>query len=393
LIACGRAGRFEPCRLATEIAAEVFPIRCVGGFGDNLPDGVVPFDDLFAAPKLDPLPPLGRAGNAGAHLAITTFEIGEDGPLPVARRHFELLAGGLCAFLEGRFEQDATVLSAIPPSSYAGICLTLMPWLLAGGTLVLHHPFDAEIFAAQRREHRAATLILPAPVAFRLAETGLFARQSPTTVLAAWHAPERVAAAGEWPERDAALVDVSIFGETGFIAARRGNGGRAAPLKLGSVVAPRDGDGAVPVLELATTETGTLMLRGPMVPRHVFPSGIERSDQPHFEIAHDGFVDTGFPCRVDPLSQTVTITGPPAGIVTVGAYRFALCALLATLGRIDATAALAALPDALSGARLTGMAADLDAMAAALSALGVNPLVAAAFGERGEQVLRAVAVA
>lgn len=389
LIACGRAGHYEPCRLATQIAAEVFSIRHVGGFGDRLPDGVVAFDDLFAAPRLDPVPLLDRGGNAGAHLAVTTFEVGEDGPLPVARRHLELLAGGLGAFLESRLEQDAVVLSAIPPASYAGLCLTLVPWLLAGGTLILHHPFDAEIFARQRREHRAATLILPAPVAFRLAETGLFGREGPTTLLAAWHAPERLVPAGEWPERDAALIDVSIFGEAGFVVARRGGGGRPAPLKLGSVVCPREGDGAVAVVELAASEAGTLMLRGPIVPRHAFPSGIERSDQPYFKIGRDGFVETGIPCRVDPLSGTLTVTGPPAGIVNVGAYRFPLCTLLAMVGRLDAAAALAALPDALSGQRLAGTAADLDAMQSALAAAGVNPLVTAAFGERGEEILRA----
>jgi hypothetical protein len=388
LIACGRAGEFEPCRLATKIAAEVFSIRHVGGFGDKLPDGVVAFDDLFTTARLDPLPALNRDGNAGAHLAVTTFEIGEDGPLPVARRHFELLAGGLHVFLEGRIEQDAALLSAIPPASYAGLCLTLVPWLLAGGTLALHHSFDAEIFARQRRDERAATLILPAPVAFRLAETGLFAREGPTTILAAWHGPERLAAAAEWPERDATLVDVPIFGEAGFIAARRGSGARTAPLRLGPLLAPRDGDGAVEVVEVATNDAGTVMLRGPMVPRHAFPPGIERSDQPHYDIARDGFVDTGFPCRVDPFSRTVTVTGPPSGIVNVGAYRFPLCTLLATIGRIDGGAALAALPDALSGQRLVGTAADLDAMVAALTALGVNPLVTAAFGARGEQVLR-----
>jgi len=394
LIACGRVGNFDHCGLATQIAAEVFSIRYVCGFGAALPDGVVGFDDLFTAPKLDPVPALDRGGNAAAHLAVTTFEVGEDGPVPVARRHLELLAGGLCAFLEGRLEQDASVLSAIAPTSFAGMCLTLVPWLLAGGTLGLHHPFDAEIFARQRRDDRAATLILPAPVAFRVAETGRFAREGPTTVLAAWHAPDRLVSGQEWPERDAALVDVAVFGEAGFVAARRGPGGRPAPIPLGTIGAPRDAQDAVSVVETAASESDTLSLRGPMVPRDMFPPGIERSDQPHFLIAGDGFVDTGFPCRIDAVSQTVTITGPPSSIVNVGGYRFPLCTLLATIGRIDSGAALAALPDPLTGQRLTGTAGDLHAMQAALTALGVNPLVTAAFGERGEQVLReAVAVA
>ena len=43
---------------------------------------------------------------------------------------------------------------------------------------------------------------------------------------------------------------------------------------------------------------------------------------------------------------------------------------------------LAALPDALAGQRLAGVAADRDAIRAALAALGANPLVVAAFRER-----------
>ncbi|MGB6891855.1 MAG: class I adenylate-forming enzyme family protein, partial [Xanthobacteraceae bacterium] len=161
LITCRRVGGFEHCQLALHVAAEVFSIRYVCGFGGNLPDGAVALDDLFTAAKLDPVPPLDRDSDAAAHLAVTTFEVGEDGPVPVARRHLELLAGGLCVLLEGRLEQDASVLSSIAPSSFAGICLTLVPWLLTGGTLSLHHPFDGEVFARQRRDERAATLILP----------------------------------------------------------------------------------------------------------------------------------------------------------------------------------------------------------------------------------------
>ena len=388
LIACRRVGDFEHCAFAAQVAAEVFSIRYVCGFGGTMPDGVVPFDDLFAAVKLDSVPPLERGGNPAAHLAVTTFEVGEDGPVPVARRHLDLLAGGLCVLLESRLEQDAGVLSTIAPASFAGICLTLVPWLLTGGTLALHHPFDADIFARQRRDQRTSALVLPAAVAFRLAETGLFAREGPTTVLAAWHAPERLSAGAEWPERDAVMIDVPIFGEAGLVAARRGVGGRPAAIPFGAVAAPRDSADSVPVVELTATETNTVALRGPMVPRHAFPPGIERSDQPHFEISRDGFVDSGYPCRVDMLTKSVVVTGPPSGIVNVGGYRFPLCTLLQAIGRIDSGAALAALPDPLTGQRLVGSAAELDAMAAALGALGVNPLVTAAFGERGEQVLR-----
>ncbi len=135
LITCGRVGGFEHCRLATRVAADVFSIRYVCGFGDNLSDGVVPLHDLFTAEKLDPIPLLDRNGHAAAHLAVINFESGEDGPVPVARRHLELLAGGMCVLSEGRFQPHGSMLSTIAPASFAGISLTLVPWLLTGGTL------------------------------------------------------------------------------------------------------------------------------------------------------------------------------------------------------------------------------------------------------------------
>jgi hypothetical protein len=391
LITCRRAGNFQHGDFATRVAAEVFSIRYVCGFGGKkLPDGMVPLDDLFTAAKPDPIPPLERQGNPAAHVAVITFEIGEDGPVPVARRHLEVLAGGLGVLLESGVEQTASILSTMAPASFAGLCLTLVPWLLTGGTLVLHHAFDADVFAQQRRDDRCGTLILPAVAAFRLAETGLFSREGPTRVLAAWRAPEELAASPDWPERDAALVDVSIFGEAGLIAAQRGMGGHAAPLPLGAVAAPRDGGGAgaVTVAELSATVNDTLGLRGPMLPHHVFPPGIERSDQPHFAIGRDGVVDTGYACRVDRMSRTITVTEPPAGIVTTGGYRFPLCRLLEAVGAIDARATLAALADPVIGQRLVGTAADPKAMQMALKELGINPLVVAAFAGRDQAVWR-----
>ena len=382
LITCGRVGEFDHCLFATRVAAEVFSIRHVCGFGADPPDGVVPLDDLFTSAEPDPIPPLERAGNAAGHLAVISFEAGENGPVPVARRHLELLAGGLGVFLESRLEQDAGILSTVAPASFAGICLTLVPWLLCGGTLALHHPFDADTLARQRRDDRCGTLILPAPVAFRLAETGLLAREGPATIVAAWHAPERLADSADWRERDADLVDVSIFGETGLVAARRGASGRAVAIPFGPVVAPHGSQDGLVIGELAAAATDTIMLRGPMVPRHVFPRGIERSDQPHFAIGGDGFAATGYPCWVDAVSKTVVVTGPPAGFACVGGYRFPLRSLLTTIGRLDGDASLAAVPDPLLGQRLVGTASDCRAMQVALNGLGLNPLIGAAFGRQ-----------
>jgi AMP-binding enzyme len=392
-ISCGHVGKFEHCQFALHIAAEVFSIRYVCGFGANLPDGVVPFDDLFTAKKLDPIPPLERDADAAAHLAVVTFEMSEAGPVPVARRHLELLAGGMTVLLESRLQQDANIFSAIAPASFAGLCLTLMPWLLSGGALALHHPFDAQVIARQLFDENCATLILPAPVALWPDQTGLLRPQGPTTLIAAWYGPEQLSSSAEWRRPDTALVDVSIFGEAGLIAARRGADGRPATLRLGPVTAPFGVAGGMTVAELGATAANTLALGGPMVPRHAFPPGIERTDQPHFEIGRDGLVDTRYPCRVDAMSNTVTVSGSLSGVVNVGGYRLSLGSLLKTIRRVDAGATLAVLPDDLIGRRLTGVAADPAAMRLALNAAGFNPLAAAAFADSCVEDQREPAVA
>lgn len=387
LITCGHVGDFNHCQFAMRVASEIFSIRYVCGFGQNLPDGVVPFDDLFAAERLDPVPPFERERqqNAAAHIAVITFEVGNSGIVPVARNHLQLLSGGLGVTLEGRVGQDARILSTIAPSSFAGISLTLMPWLLSAGTLSLHHPFAPELLAQQRRSDKCRTLILPGLIAQRLAAAGAFARDGVATVIGAWRSPERLAQSAAWRESEAACVDVSIFGEAGLVAARRLPGGRAAPIPFGPVAAPRGSSGAVVVAELVRTPAGTVALRGPMVPRQAFPPGIERSGLPHFKIDRTGLVDTGYTCRVDTANKAMVVTGPPSGIVSVGGYRFALRALQEAVGRIDSAATLVALPDPIIGQRLIGNAAERDAVRAALTAVGVNPLVAAAFRDRSRR--------
>jgi hypothetical protein len=118
------------------------------------------------------------------------------------------------------------------------------------------------------------------------------------------------------------------------------------------------------------------------VPRQPFPPGAERSDGPRFRPDANGFVDTGYPCRLNRDTRTVTVTGPPPGVVRVGGYRFMLGDLQDLVERADGSGGLAALPDGLAGHRLAGFAANPDQVRAELIASGVNPLVADAFRDR-----------
>jgi hypothetical protein len=236
IVTSSRIGPTAQAEIAMQVAAELFPIRFICGFGRDLPDGVVPLDDVFVSAPTKFFQPSARPGHAAAHVAAITFDVTGDGLIPVARSQSELIAGGLAVFLEGGLAQDANFLSAIPLGSFAGIALTMVPWLLAGGTLALHHGFDPAAFAEQCRAHDTSTVVLPGPAVAPLADAGLLGDQI-KNILALWRAPEQLATAVPW-QRDAALVDIAGFGETGLLPARRGPDGPPAPIPHGAFVAP-----------------------------------------------------------------------------------------------------------------------------------------------------------
>jgi len=384
LIVSGRIGTVDHYDLAMQIAAEIFPVRYVCGFGRNAPDGLVPFDDLFTAVKLDPIPSLehDRAGDAGAHLAVITWDVSAAGLFPVGRSHAELIAGGLAVLLESRLAQDAVLLSTMTMSSFAGLAVTMLPWLLLGGTLALHQPFDPETFLAQRRTLHCDTVIVPGPLVAQLAETGhLAGRDGLTNVIGVWRAPERVARALPWRDPKTRMIDAYVFGEAGIVAACRAAGGKPVAIPFGVVFAPRGPKGAIVAGEIAATSNGTVALRGPMVPRAAFPPGAERSGLPYFKVAASGFVDTGYACHTD--SPAMIVTGPPPGIVSFGGYRLVVRELQDLVARPENGAgSLAVLPDALAGHRLAGTAADRDLVQQSLTKLGANPLLVGAFRDR-----------
>ena len=170
LIGCQRIGDTVHGDLAMHIAMETFTIRFVCGFGENLPDGVVPIDDIFdrgGAP-----PAIERYGDAGDHVALVTFDITPEGIVPVARSHAELIAGGLAAHLEARIEQDA--------SCSARLRCVIRRGRHDSGAMAADRrhacatsSVRAGRVAAQCADEHCSVAVLPGAMAMRLADAGL----------------------------------------------------------------------------------------------------------------------------------------------------------------------------------------------------------------------------
>lgn len=379
LITSARVGAVAQAEIAMQVAAELFPIRHVCAFGEALPDGVVPLDDIFAPAPADVMAPAGRPSDPAARIAVVTLEVGVSGLIPVARNHRQVIAGGLGVFRESGIAPDTAILSTVPLASFAGFALALVPWLMSGGTLHLHHGFAPDTFTAQCRALEGGAVMLPGLALEPIAAADKLADAN--TVIALWRAPERLATAAPW-RGDAALTDVASFGEIGVLAARRGAEGMPAPLSLGQSANPHAAPDAVTVADVIRTKAATLALRGPMVPEHAFPPGAERSHEPYLSPDDAGFLDTGFTCSLGNDGHTITVTGAPGGLATIGGYRFCPHAMDELVAAVDPAASVVPLPDALLGQRLAGSARDRWLTYAGLQMSGVNPLISGAFGPR-----------
>ena len=376
LVGIGRIELIDHGDLAMNAAAEVFSIRHVFGFGKHLPDGMAQLDiatharaEFDSPPKLDPRQP-----------AIVTFDVTADGLCAVPRNHIQLIAGGLAVMLESGMPSEANILSTVTPNSFGTFASSIMPWLLSGRALTLHHPGDLQVLEQQIAGPHHDVLVTPAPLALRLAEAqALSGRASLSHVIGLWRTPERASSSEQWRDSKVSFTDVLLFGEIGLVAAQRLNDGSPAPINTGVQCAPRAVPGSRAVGEVALTPKGTLALRGVMVPvssyHRTAQSGVSLSETPQQ-------ADTGYSARMNRNTNMIEITSPPGGIFAVGGYRFLSKDLEEWSKRLGSDAMLAALPDQLNGYRLAGRALDTGRVREALGELGLNPLMVDAFRNR-----------
>ncbi len=230
--------------------------------------------------------------------------------------------------------------------------------------------------------NESGSIVLPGPALQGLVEAGHLDGAS-NTILALWRSPERLAGSAPW-HGDAALVDVTSFGEIGLLASLRGPDGIPVPIPYGNIGAPRAVAGVATEIEVLRTGAGMFALRGPMVPAHAFPPGAEHGSEPYLTMDAFGFVDTGFVRRLERDSQALVIGGLPGGMTSIGGYRFRRNEVDAEVAAVDPGATIVALPDAFLDQRLAGSSPQRAVTAAELAARGSNPLIAGALAWRGE---------
>lgn len=96
-------------------------------------------------------------------LATICWTSGTEGqPKGVPRTHNNWRASGIAVSDGYGIEGPETLLLPFPLINTAAVGGVLLPWLQCGGTLVLHHPFDVDLFVQQLEEEQV-TVAIAAP--------------------------------------------------------------------------------------------------------------------------------------------------------------------------------------------------------------------------------------
>ena len=342
-----------------DVAAELFQIRFVFGAGGDVPDGLVDLRMIFdEAAALGRAPEVVRKGNPADH-ALTAELIGvaaDEGtadarPLPLPRSHNHWIATGLMTLLEAGIGSDDVVLSPFALSGLVGIGAGLVPWLIAGATLVTGLPRATDALAEEIARVGAGRVLVPGRFAARLADR-LSARRVEATLIAVADDEPHDRPMG----RGQIVVDLTPLGVFGLIARRRTDAALPRPLPLGPAGAP-DGAAMAPVLIETRLKAipqragqmfsgrplgGEIQLRGAMVPHFNWPTTAQ--ERRHRTRDPEGWMATGLGARiVTAQPPTYELAGRLDAAVRIGQALYDLDDLDGVYRSIEGVADAAAL--------------------------------------------------
>ena len=140
----------------TQLQSQVPSLTSIFTF-DGAFDGCIPID--FQTQQVAPLPNVDVTANDIFTICWTSGTEGK--PKGVPRSHNEWFVSAYASVDAAKLTSKDRILLTFPLVNMAGIGGVLVPWILSGGTLVLHHPFDFPTFLAQIGTQRITYTLVP----------------------------------------------------------------------------------------------------------------------------------------------------------------------------------------------------------------------------------------
>lgn len=276
---------------ARDVAAELFSLRFVFGLGKDIPDGLIDLGPMLQEMG-DELPPLeDRRADAADHTATISWSRSSGEIVPVVRTHNHWLATARLVQAEAELEDGCRLVMPYSLGGLTGLGGGLAPWLLAAGTLHLHHPTSLNSLTKHANDVKANCILTPGPLA-PLVDRRLSGKK--TTILAAWNIASPSPGAFAPTHR---IVDLHVADEFSLVAKARGPSAKALPVAVGEYNGSNGCESGPALLELKTKshkengEEKVLLVRGPSVP----DIGWRTMAAPPLETDTEGFLDTGIP--------------------------------------------------------------------------------------------------
>ncbi len=306
--------------LIRETAANVFSVRHILCFGDNVPDGIVAIDKAigFARENAETgLETADAAGRIGANdVAIISWNGAESPDLkPLPRSHNHLISAGLTVLLEASLENQSSILCPFCLSSLAALAGFFVPWILTGGTLHIHQPFDWDSLKQQITNEQPAFTGLPIAAVAKLCKDvndGEIELSSLKSLACLWPTLGPSHSGGDIDTHVLPpIIDIFSIGELAIYSHRRTDSPTINLIPHGECKFPSFSDGAPALMstrlkgcamkngDAGTMLVGQLMIKGPMIYDGCFQPGILGAGEfEPLETDNQGFIASGIKCEI-----------------------------------------------------------------------------------------------
>jgi acyl-CoA synthetase (AMP-forming)/AMP-acid ligase II len=159
-------GGFDFVRMVGELQAEFPSLERVIGIGEAVPEGVLGLADLMSAHRHEAalrehLESKDHQVSANDVLTVcwTSGTEGDPKGVPRSHNHWIWIAG---ATVDGcELHPGCHLLNPFPLVNMAAIGGMMVPWLLTGGRLVLHHPLDVAVLLDQIQSEKINYTVAP----------------------------------------------------------------------------------------------------------------------------------------------------------------------------------------------------------------------------------------
>ncbi|MCB1493130.1 MAG: AMP-binding protein [Rhodobiaceae bacterium] len=260
VITMTRIGEEDAALTASLMAENQFSIRFVAAFGPGSRDGIIALDSLIndAMASGDDIDD-GDASvrpHAGDHVATITFMELAEGIVPVPRCHASWIALAMRPAADLALAPGKRLLNPFMLSQLTSLSAGLLPCLLTGAMMILHHPFDLFALGAQFAAHRPTAMLVPAALTGDLAD--IEGSESLRAILRI--VPFGIAPPQRREKAEGVVFDYAAFGEQALLPLVTGSDGHRG-LRIGTYHVRDNGNGSPVVAEVrectAPTAPGT----------------------------------------------------------------------------------------------------------------------------------------